>query len=611
MALLTHKLCIIAIVISYFGVGEGFQRQGRQALLSRYDRGKAVQLRMGIDVSGLKVVPIPDSDVQAAFLGAAQSSADSGSSLTSGDLLSDLQNVAILTAGIAYFAYEKRPRGDARTDLVEIRRSTIANANMGVFSKQFIAADTLVGCFPGYVMNVENALEGKRDEDAKISAKKYMWSISDEEVLDPTNGEGKLEMEISYFGGLIKVNTAMARVNEPPPSADCNLYTKVDNGQVYVYAERDIFANEELYLDYGESYDRSDYNDMNEIENRLKESQIKQRLDDEEFMTLRPIVDEAKDSAPSSKLETDTTNPSGFIAKLGQKEKSFDDSGIISPEEGAQLFGEFGVRGLTGNAEEREFMESMRKGGKGSDGMEPKRSNPRPTAKENTVDEKSIMDALLGGASVRGVVDGIESGGSGSGSGSGNAKDSDTEELMADLMKQMGSENANNMDSIPDLAEAAGTNKIPVPPNASAPAAPASKSKLGVDESGSKPTTLLTEEETEDLQRRIDNMTDEQVEKVFAKMRGALGEKASAEMADSLEEARKLTTSKGKREMPRAKPVDDEVRKKYDRELNAIEDELEKIYNDPLGVWQELITNPESFNEDEDPNKLADGEEFS
>ena len=106
-------------------------------------------------------------------------------------------------------------------------------------------------------------------------------------------------------------------------------------------------------------------------------------------------------------------------------------------------------------------------------------------------------------------------------------------------------------------------------------------------------------------------MTDEQVEQVFAKMRGALGEKASAEMSDALKQARKLTTSKGKREMPRAKPVDNEVRKKYDRELNAIEDELEKIYNDPLGVWQELITNPESFNEGEDPNKLADGEEFS
>ena len=559
---------------------------GNLASRGRFD----TELKMGIDVSGLRVVPIPDTDLQAA-LDAAQST-DAGA-LTSGDLASDLQNVLILAAGISYFFYEKRPRGDARMDLVEIRRSTIANANMGVFSKQFIAADTLVGCFPGFVVNVDDALDRKRDDDAKASAKKYMWSISDEEVLDPTNVDGKLELEIMYFGGLIKVNTAMARVNEPPPGADCNLYTKVDNGQVYVYAERDIFADEELFLDYGTSFDRSDYGNDEALENRLKESRIKQRLDDEEFMTLRPIVDDAKDSAPTSRLETDTTNPSGFIAKLGKKEKAYDDSGIISPEEGAQLFGEFGVRGLTGNAEEREFMESMRKGGKGSEGMQT--SGAPPTPPKNTVDEKSIMDSLLGGASIRGVVDGVESG--------GKAQDGDTDELMADLMKQMGSDNAENMDAIPDLTEATGgaATKVPVPP----------LSKSADSGSSNKPRTLLTEEETEDLQRRIDNMTDEQVEKVFAKMRGALGEAASEEMADALEEARKLTTSKGKREMPRAKPVDDEVRKKYNRELDAIEDELEKIYNDPLGVWQELITNPESFNEDENPDKLADGEEFS
>jgi hypothetical protein len=50
---------------------------------------------------------------------------------------------------------------------------------------------------------------------------------------------------------------------------------------------------------------------------------------------------------------------------------------------------------------------------------------------------------------------------------------------------------------------------------------------------------------------------------------------------------------------------------RYDRELDAIENELEKIYNDPLGVWQELITNPEAFDGDGNPDGLADGEEFS
>ena len=83
-------------------------------------------------------------------------------------------------------------------------------------------------------------------------------------------------------------------------------------------------------------------------------------------------------------------------------------------------------------------------------------------------------------------------------------------------------------------------------------------------------------------------------------MRDALGEKVNADMVEALDEARKQTTAKGKRNMPRATPVDEGMRSKYDRELTAIEDELEKIYNDPLGVWRDLITNPEKFDDGSD-----------
>ena len=64
--------------------------------------------------------------------------------------------------------------------------------------------------------------------------------------------------------------------------------------------------------------------------------------------------------------------------------------------------------------------------------------------------------------------------------------------------------------------------------------------------------------------------------------------------------------------MPRTEALDREVRKKYDRELNAIEDELEKIYNDPLGVWQELISDPDKYLSaeeiDEIDKKMTDDE---
>lgn len=75
----------------------------------------------GIDVSGLKVVPVPED-----MLDLVQTTSQaSSSSIGTGDLASDIQNFLILMGGIAYFVYEKRPRGNARDDLLDIRTSDI------------------------------------------------------------------------------------------------------------------------------------------------------------------------------------------------------------------------------------------------------------------------------------------------------------------------------------------------------------------------------------------------------------------------------------------------------------------------------------------------------
>ena len=42
---------------------------------------------------------------------------------------------------------------------------------------------------------------------------------------------------------------------------------------------------------------------------------------------------------------------------------------------------------------------------------------------------------------------------------------------------------------------------------------------------------LLTDEEANSLQRRIDDLTDDQLEKVFTKMRNALADKMQTEMS--------------------------------------------------------------------------------
>lgn len=101
-------------------------------------------LLTSIDVSGLTVAPVPDEILNAA-------------SGTPG-IWADLSNALIITGGLAFFAYEKRPRGSARDDLIEMRDSTVANANLGAFSKKFIPKGTVIGRYPGFLLSMSDAL---------------------------------------------------------------------------------------------------------------------------------------------------------------------------------------------------------------------------------------------------------------------------------------------------------------------------------------------------------------------------------------------------------------------------------------------------------------------
>ncbi len=157
-------------------------------------------LRMGIDVSGLKVVPIPEDMMNQLSTSAAANSDNGGFLDVAGqsDIYTDIQNVLILVAGVSYLAYEKRPRGSVRDDLVDIRRSGIPGANLGLYSSVFIAQGTLLGTFPGFLLKAEDAFANKKNKDATECAKQYIWSVAEDLVLDPTNDEGKLELDIKY-----------------------------------------------------------------------------------------------------------------------------------------------------------------------------------------------------------------------------------------------------------------------------------------------------------------------------------------------------------------------------------------------------------------------------
>ena len=71
----------------------------------------------------------------------------------------DIQNIGILVAASSYLIYEKRPRGEANLELVEIRKSTIPGANLGLFAKSYIAEGSVIGKYPGYVRTLEQAMK--------------------------------------------------------------------------------------------------------------------------------------------------------------------------------------------------------------------------------------------------------------------------------------------------------------------------------------------------------------------------------------------------------------------------------------------------------------------
>ena len=67
-----------------------------------------------------------------------------------------------------------------------------------------------------------------------------MWMIDDETVLDPTNPQGQLSPSINFFG-VYKVDTLLARINEPSAGQDVNvIVTGFNSADMEIVAERDI-----------------------------------------------------------------------------------------------------------------------------------------------------------------------------------------------------------------------------------------------------------------------------------------------------------------------------------------------------------------------------------
>jgi hypothetical protein len=86
----------------------------------------------------------------------------------------------------------------------------------------------------------------------------YVYGVDNHGYLDPTNEAG-VATDRKLWGF---ASTSMAFVNEPPISSGGRNTTFEDgNGplDVLFVTERDIARDEELLIDYGTRYNRSDY----------------------------------------------------------------------------------------------------------------------------------------------------------------------------------------------------------------------------------------------------------------------------------------------------------------------------------------------------------------
>jgi hypothetical protein len=197
---------------------------------------------------------------------------------------------SVLSAGLTYgacIAVFDRPRGrllvpnDAGASYLQIRPSSVPGAGLGVFAAvPRIPQGMPLGTYPGVVLPLTNQLPKLQRYP---HCETYVWRFSDSQyIIDPTDSEGRLE-DFCYGGNFATwgsvwfhqqllpnlpwysfPTTLLCRINEPPKAGrffDVNVITveDLDARTVTFVAERDIHENEELFIDYGISYDRSGY----------------------------------------------------------------------------------------------------------------------------------------------------------------------------------------------------------------------------------------------------------------------------------------------------------------------------------------------------------------
>ena len=391
------------------------------------------------------------------------------------------------------------------------------------------------------------------------------------------------------------------------------------------------------------------------------------RLEEEEMMTLRPITSDKSSGKMVS--EQDTSLPDGFLRKLAQQdEKKFKKVGILSPEEGAGMFADLG-NNMFGNKEDRDLIESIQgkdnsNSDRGSSSSSKGKGSSMVDSFSREGDDDDLLESLknqLGAknlADLKNIPDITNPTGEGSskvptptptkkstGAPAPVASIFDTREETRKVRQEDSQVTVPASVPVKAIITPVSTTTVPTAVTdfggVGSAGAVGSGSGVGVVKSKNSgegdifetQKTLtpqygpaLTSVEAEKLQDSLDDMTDEEVAGVLSKLRAAVSDRIKEEVSDAMIASgisRKNATPNGQnspningnsdendsKRMPRAPSVNPEIRDKYEKELNAIEDELEKIYTDPLGTWQEMMANPERFLEENEIGSLTGSDE--
>lgn len=125
------------------------------------------------------------------------------------------------------------------THLLELKKSKIRNAGIGVFAKTVIPSSTLMGPYKGEYLNLKKRNERKDGT--------YIWKIHDNLYVDAK--KFKKNNLLRYVNGA-KTNIQKSKIN-------CEVKfigPSINKLKVYYIAIKDILPGEELIISYGNNY---------------------------------------------------------------------------------------------------------------------------------------------------------------------------------------------------------------------------------------------------------------------------------------------------------------------------------------------------------------------